>query len=97
MIDAILNDGVDVASAVAMPRWELSPGSDPDCLSEPYEIQVDPRLDEKLLDGLRRRGHRIADKALQAVGAAQLISIDNSGAVQAAADPRADGLAIVLN
>ena len=42
-------------------------------------------------------GHRIGDKALGAAGAAQLISIDASGAVQAAADPRADGIAIVLN
>ena len=97
MIDAVLNDGADVASAVAMPRWELSPGSDPGSLSEPYEIRVDPRLDEELLDGLRCRGHRIGDKALGAAGAAQLISIDASGAVQAAADPRADGIAIVLN
>lgn len=96
IIDAVLNEGASVEAAVAMPRWELSPGTDPASVGQPYEILVDPRLDGRILDGLAARGHRISDKPLGLLGAAQVLSLDRKGEIRAAADPRADGTAVVL-
>jgi len=97
IIDAILNRGMSLRQAVDQPRWELYPGSDPAHLGQPYEIRVDPRLDPALLDRLRAFGHRISDKPLGMLGAAQVLGAAPSGGFMAAADPRADGAAYAVN
>ncbi|MGE4339315.1 MAG: gamma-glutamyltransferase family protein [Pigmentiphaga sp.] len=97
ILDAVLNRGVEAHDAVAMARWELFPGSDPGSLGQPYEVRVDSRLDREILAGLRNRGHRISDKPIGLLGAAQMVVRNSDGMYGAAADPRADGSAGALN
>jgi gamma-glutamyltranspeptidase/glutathione hydrolase len=96
ILDSVLGAGRDIQAAVDMPRWELSPGTDPANLGEPFELKVDPRLSPTLIAELRNRGHAISDKPLGMLGAAQAVMLDPEGAMSGAADPRADGCVLKL-
>jgi len=93
----VLNRGVDIQDAIDMPRWELSPGTDPINLGQPFELRVDGRFDSREVERLRSLGHCISDKPLGMLGAAQAIAVDGSKGLTGAADPRADGCAMGLD
>ena len=97
VLDAVLEDGRDIQEAIDLPRWELWPGTDPAHLDRPFELRMDRRFDAELATELARLGHRISDKPLGMLGAAQAIAGDDSGSLIGAADPRADGCALGLD
>ena len=97
ILEAVLQDGRDIQEAIDMPRWELWPGTDPAHLDQPFELRIDRRLDADLSAELARLGHRIGDKPLGMLGAAQAVASDGCGALIGAADPRADGCAMGLD
>lgn len=96
ILDAVLRDGRDLQAAIDQPRWELTPGTDPVNLGQPFEIRLDRRFASSLA-GLGELGHRISDKPLGMLGAAQAIAVNGDGTLTGAADPRADGCALGLD
>jgi gamma-glutamyltranspeptidase/glutathione hydrolase len=96
ILDSVLGDGRDIQGAIDMPRWELTPGTDPAGLGRPYELKVDSRLNQATVAELQSRGHVITDKPLGMLGAAQAVTLGPKGPVSGAADPRADGCVLKL-
>ena len=97
VVSALVDGAVDVATAVAAPRWSPVP---PAHFAPPDRVQVEPRFRPGLLDGLAARGHRldVRDPFDGALGHAHAIELVGGGPAQggtlaAATDPRSPGLA----
>lgn len=96
VISNLVDLGMDVQQAVEAPRWQLTPGTDPALVGTPFEVLVESRLGDEFIEGLRSRGHRAAGCAPWAGGCAQLISLEESGAMKGGSDPRLGGVALGL-
>ena len=57
----------------------------------PDSVAYEKGTDEKLLDGWRARGHKVAEAV--AVGRTQAVSRESGGKLVAASDPRSEGKA----
>ncbi len=96
MVSAIVDGGVDVATAVGAPRWAADvPGH----LRPPSLTLLESRYRDEVVAGLRARGHdpRVIEPWSSAMGHAHAIEIvregDDAGPTFAAAtDPRSEGL-----
>lgn len=97
ILDAVLNQRRDILDAIDQPRWELSPGTDPINLGQPFEIRMDHRSGPSLRSYLGSIGHIISDKPIGMLGAAQLIALDAEHGLIGAADGRSDGCAMGLD
>jgi gamma-glutamyltranspeptidase/glutathione hydrolase len=81
----VLDHGMDVSEAVSAPRFHHQ--------WVPDELQVERAIPVDVLDGLRRRGHRVV-VAERNWSSAQAIAIDpETGWHLGGSDPRSDGLA----
>ena len=97
VVSALVDGGVDVATAVAAPRWSPVPAAH---FAPPDLVQVEPRFRPGLLDGLAAMGHRLDirapfDGALGHAHAIELVAGGpvTGGTLAAATDPRSPGLA----
>ena len=97
VVSALVDGGVDVATAVAAPRWSPVPAAH---FAPPDIVQIEPRFRPGLLDGLAAMGHRLDVRAPfdGALGHAHAIEIVAGGPARgatlaAATDPRSPGLA----
>lgn len=92
----IIDHGMDVQEAVAAARWQSYPGSDPINLPAPYRLNVESRVSEEAIEGLRQRGHDVnVVGPFAAGGAAFIIRRDpKTGVLEGGADPRSEGLAL---
>jgi gamma-glutamyltranspeptidase/glutathione hydrolase len=88
-LSRVIDDGIDIQSAIDAPRWVVSP--------QGWTTAVESRLGESVVRALRLRGHRIeAMGAFETyMGHAHAIQITGSG-YAAATDPRAEGAALGL-
>lgn len=88
----IIHDLVDLKmdpqSAVEAPRWSHQPGTPPrDQL--PEALRMEAGLDEKILEGLRKKGHKVAVVDRWSFGSAKVIVRDQeNGCWLGGADPR---------
>jgi gamma-glutamyltranspeptidase len=96
LVSAFVDGGVDVATAVAAPRWSPVP---PAHFAPPEIVQVEPRFRPGLLDGLAAMGHRLDVRAPfdGALGHAHAIELvgggpARGGTLAGATDPRSSGL-----
>ncbi len=96
VVSALVDGGVDVATAVAAPRWHPEP---PAHFAPPELVVVEPRFRPGLLEGLRGLGHRLEpaapfDSRLGHAHAIELIDGGpaRGGSLAAATDPRSMGL-----
>jgi len=97
VVSALVDGGVDVATAVAAPRWAPVP---PAHFAPPEIVQIEPRFRPGLLDGLAAMGHHLDVRASfdGALGHAHAIELvtggpARGGTLAAATDPRSLGLA----
>ena len=97
VISALVDGGVDVATAVAAPRWSPVPAAH---FAPPDLVQVEPRFRPGLREGLAAMGHRLDvrapfDGALGHAHAIELVAGGpaRGGTLAAATDPRSPGLA----
>ena len=93
---ALIDGGLDVQAAIEAPRWTVWPGTDPSTLPNPYELQIESRVDDSVLAELEARGHTLRRfSAWGGGGAAQAIARDPlTGVLAGGSDPRAEGLAL---
>jgi gamma-glutamyltranspeptidase / glutathione hydrolase len=100
VVSALVDGGVDVATATAAPRWFVEPG---DHFEPPVEVRAEPRFRPGVLEALEDLGHpvtRVAefDGRLGHAHAIELVDGGPSapaGSIAAATDPRSAGLPAV--
>ena len=85
MMVRLFDQGFNPQAASDAPRW---------CLTEDFQLALEPGFSVQVADELRKRGHRlVSDPATKIFGGAQLISRVKDGYC-AASDHRKDGQAI---
>jgi gamma-glutamyltranspeptidase/glutathione hydrolase len=96
VVSALVDGGVDVATAVAAPRWHAA---SPRHFAPPDTVAIEPRFRDGLLGGLAAKGHRLDVRAPfdGGLGHAHAIELVNGGPARggtlaAATDPRSLGL-----
>ncbi|HEY3523568.1 MAG TPA: gamma-glutamyltransferase family protein [Candidatus Limnocylindrales bacterium] len=96
VVSALVDGGVDVATAVGAPRWFVEPA---DHFEPPVEVRAEPRFASGILDALRSLGHPVTELAAfdSTVGHAHAIELVDGGpaaggSLAAATDPRSNGL-----
>jgi gamma-glutamyltranspeptidase/glutathione hydrolase len=96
VVSALVDGGVDVATAVGAPRWFVEPAEH---FAPAVEVRAEPRFREGVLDGLAALGHPIVmagpfDGALGHCHAIELVEGGPAlgGTLAAATDPRSEGL-----
>jgi gamma-glutamyltranspeptidase/glutathione hydrolase len=87
LIAHVADDHDDPAVAIAAPRWRVDPGV--------WRVRAEARFDPELLDGLRSRGHDVADAPAydSGMGHAHAVWPTASG-WGATFDPRCEGAAL---
>lgn len=88
VLSALLDHAMTVQQAAAAPRWAID---------DDGTIRVERDYGDDVIEGLRRRGHRVRVVAPRTVGGkVQLLEVGRAGqAVAAACDPRCAGRSIV--
>jgi gamma-glutamyltranspeptidase/glutathione hydrolase len=96
MLTALIDGGLNPEEAVRLPRWTLFPGTDPEYVGQPWEIQVEADFPEDVFFELQARGHRLQRKPYwESPGAVQLIMVDPDTRIrQGASDHRTDGFVL---
>ena len=96
VVSAMIDGGLDVASAVAMPRWFVEAAKP---LAPPDTVRAEPRFRRGLLRGLEAMGHAVTRTARfdSLLGHCHgIVMIDGGpaagGTLAAATDPRSAGL-----
>jgi gamma-glutamyltranspeptidase/glutathione hydrolase len=99
VVSAFVDGGLDVATAVAAPRWFVEPHAH---FASPVEVRAEPRFAEGVLEDLAALGHPVTttepfDGRLGHAHAIELVDggPGESGSVAAATDPRSAGLPAV--
>ncbi len=89
----MIDGGLDAQEAIEQPRWTSWPGTDPSVIDNPFELQVEDRLGEDVIAGLRERGHSVRLLGpWDGGGAAQIIARDpETGILIGGTDARVEG------
>jgi len=99
-VSAIVDGGVDIATAVAAPRWYVEPETH---FAPPVEVRLEPRFGAGVAEALAAMGHPVTlvdpfDSLMGHEHAIELVAggpADDDGSVAAATDPRSAGLPAV--
>ena len=98
-VSAVVDGGVDIATAVAAPRWYVEPRQ---LLTPPTDVSFEPRHAPGIAETLRDLGHELMPTAPfdSNVGHEHAIELIDGGpgaggTLAAATDPRSDGLPAV--
>ena len=99
LVSALVDGGLDVRTAVSMPRWFVEPD---DHFAPPVEVRAEPRFAPGVFDALRAMGHPVTPTAAFDSGLGHCHAIElvdggpgRGGSVAAATDPRSAGLPAV--
>jgi gamma-glutamyltranspeptidase/glutathione hydrolase len=97
IVSAIVDGGLDIATALALPRWAAHSNRH---LGAPDTALLEGRFDRSLGHALERVGHKVAwasdfDSSLGHANAVELVANDGGTAtLSAATDPRTEGAAL---
>ncbi len=89
IVSHLVDDGADPAGAITRPRWFSG-----DARLDPFTVVVEAGMDSGVIDGLRERGHQVAQVEVgwPHAGYVQMVFRDvETGEITGAADPRAEG------
>ncbi len=96
LVSAFVDGRLDVAAAVAAPRWFVEPAEH---FAPPVTVRIEARFGAAVVDDLRRRGHPVAavgafDSLLGHAHCIELVDGGpaHGGSLVAATDPRSAGL-----
>ena len=91
----LLDLGMSAGEALAAPRWQNIPGTDPAGLHRPPQTVVESRMAPEVRESLLQLGHSLRVVGPWAGGGdAQLIRLHHNRVLEGASDPRGDGVAI---
>lgn len=92
MIDFEMNE----QEAVEAPRWMSFPGTDPINLPNDFQLRIESRVGDAVIEELGARGHRVSVLGAWGNGGdAQVIGMDQeTGVISGGSDPRGEGLAL---
>lgn len=100
VVSHLVDHGDDPQRAVSLPRVSVYPGSDANALGDAAELRCEEGIPEETLARLEGWGHRVTRLSAQrggSGGSACVIAHDiERGVLEAAADPRMDGVALAL-
>ncbi len=95
-VSSVVDGGVDIATAVAAPRWYVAPR---ELLAPPIDVHLEPRHAPGIAEALRDLGHDLVptapfDSGLGHEHAIELVEGGPAagGSLAAATDPRSEGL-----
>ena len=95
VVSALVDGGVDIATAVAAPRWFVEPDEH---FAPPVEVRAEPRFADGVLEALQELGHPVTrtepfDSGLGHAHAIELVEDGpaKGGSLAAATDPRSAG------
>lgn len=96
VITNLIDYDMDVQQAVSAARWQSFPGTDPINLPNPFELRVESRVGNEVIEELERRGHRVQVLGPYAAGGAAFVIERDPAAnvLQGGGDPRSEGLAL---
>ncbi len=90
----LLDLEMDPQSAIESPRWSHSPGTPPRAAG-PEELKMEEGFAPEVIEGLKKRGHKVRVVERWSFGSAKVIIHDpKTGTWIAGADPRREGYAI---
>ena len=100
VVSALVDGGVDIATAVGAPRWFVEPGEH---FAPPIEVRLEPRFEAHVAADLGDRGHPVNevqpfDSGLGHCHAVELVAAgprSPDGSLAAVTDPRSAGLPAV--
>lgn len=89
LLARIIDDGEDIQLAIDAPRWVVTPRD--------WTVTTESRFESAVIDGLRRRGHRLAltEGYDSLMGHAHAIELTEDGPA-GATDPRTEGAVLGL-
>lgn len=95
-ITGMIDEGLDVQQAAEQPRWASWPGSAPVSEGSSYELQIEDRMDQGVIEDLGSRGHTLNVVGEWGCGGAVQIIARNpdTGVLAGGSDPRVEGLAL---
>jgi gamma-glutamyltranspeptidase / glutathione hydrolase len=95
VISNLIDHRMEVQQAVAAPRWQSFPGTDPANEGVPFELHMESRHDPEVMAALAAKGHKIVQEApwFQA-SRVQLITRQPNGVLIGATDPHGPGVAL---
>jgi gamma-glutamyltranspeptidase len=99
-VSAVVDGGVDIATAVGAPRWFVEPETH---FAPPVEVRLEPRFGDGIAEALAEMGHPVTlvesfDSLMGHEHAIELVAggpADDDGSVAATTDPRSAGLPAV--
>ncbi|HEX9014486.1 MAG TPA: gamma-glutamyltransferase [Chloroflexota bacterium] len=94
IVSDLVDHGMSLQEAIEAPRWSSTPGTLPSEIADPYELRMEQGFSEKVLEGLRQRGHNVKMVGARAFGSVSAVMMDpESGVLYGGSDPRRDGYA----
>jgi gamma-glutamyltranspeptidase/glutathione hydrolase len=96
VISNMVDFGMNEQEAVEAPRWMSFPGTDPINLPNDFQLRIESRVGDAVIEELGARGHRVSVLGAWANGGdAQVIGLDpESSTISGGSDPRGEGLAL---
>jgi gamma-glutamyltranspeptidase/glutathione hydrolase len=96
VIANMIDFGMNEQEAVEAPRWMSFPGTDPINLPNDYQLRIEGRVGDGVIEELGARGHRVSVLGDWANGGdAQVIGMDpDSGVISGGSDARGEGVAL---
>lgn len=95
-ISGMVDGGLDVQSAIELPRWTSLPGTDPMSIDAPFTLRVESRIPDDVVANLEGRGHVVTQVGpWDGGGSAQIIARDpETGTLIGGTDSRVEGLVL---
>jgi gamma-glutamyltranspeptidase / glutathione hydrolase len=95
VISNVLDHHMTIQEAIEAPRWSSTPGTMASEFGEEYELRLESRFPDAVVDELRAKGHMVRVSPPWSFGSQKTVMLDpESGTVYAGADPRRDAYAV---
>ncbi len=90
----LIDHGMSLQEAIEAPRWSSVPGTLPGEMTDPYELRLENRFPDSVVEGLRQRGHSVKLASAWGFGSESAVMLDpETGVLYGGSDPRRDGYA----
>jgi gamma-glutamyltranspeptidase/glutathione hydrolase len=95
VISNLIDHCMSLQEAIEAPRWSSSPGTIPGETTAPYQLNLENRFPESVVEGLRQKGHSVKLAPPWSFGSESAVLLDpESGVLYGGSDPRRDGYAV---